>query len=209
MAVKRKDSSTEQKIVAAAQKTFMLRGYDGARMQDIADQAGINKAMLHYYFDNKDKLFEMVFATAYTQIAPDLSLLTNEATPLILRVENFVNHYTNVLMEQPQVASFVVNELNRNPEKVMHFLSGLVSDNTKAQAFMRCVEKEGKHNPNIAKLHPIHLLMHIVSLCYFPFVGKPLFQYLLKLDEFQFQIVLEQRKQETITFLKVLLDAKK
>lgn len=207
MAVKRKDSSTEQKIVLAAQKIFMQRGYDGARMQEIADEAGINKAMLHYYFDNKDKLFEMVFATAYTIIAPDLSLLTDDTMPLINRIENFVNHYTDVLMQQPQVASFVVNELNRNPEKVMQFLRGLVTDNAHAQAFMRSVEKESKKTA-VGTLHPIHLLMHIVSLCYFPFVGKPLFQYLLKLDEFQFQIVLEQRKQETITFLRLLLQGK-
>ncbi len=207
MAVKRKDSNTEQKIVLAAQKIFMQRGYDGARMQEIADEAGINKAMLHYYFDNKDKLFEMVFATAYTIIAPNLSFLTDDSVPLINRIENFVNHYTDVLMQQPQVASFVVNELNRNPEKVMQFLRSLVTDSAHAQAFMRSVEKEGKKTA-VGTLHPIHLLMHIVSLCYFPFVGKPLFQYLLKLDEFQFQIVLEQRKQETITFLRLLLQGK-
>jgi TetR/AcrR family transcriptional regulator len=207
MASKRKDTSTEENIVSAAQKIFMTRGYDGARMQEIADEAGINKAMLHYYFENKDKLFEMVFATAYNTIAPDLSLLTNDSTPLINRIEHFINYYTDALMAQPQLASFVINELNRNPEKVMHFLKSLVTDNSHAQAFMRSVEKEGKAN-NVTTLHPIHLLMHIISLCYFPFVGKPLFQYLLKLDEFQFQIVLEQRKQETIKFIRLLLQGK-
>ena len=62
------EKSTEEKILAAAKKVFVLKGMAGARMQDIADEAGINKALLHYYFRSKEKLFESDFPRGCSKI---------------------------------------------------------------------------------------------------------------------------------------------
>src|SRR5262245_51487236 len=61
MVKKKKDQPTEERIITAARKVFLSKGLAGARMQDIADEAGINKALLHYYFRSKEKLFDMIF----------------------------------------------------------------------------------------------------------------------------------------------------
>ena len=57
----KKDHNAEERILAAAKKVFTTKGMAGARMQDIADEAVINKALVHYYFRDKDKMFEVVF----------------------------------------------------------------------------------------------------------------------------------------------------
>ncbi len=54
------ESSTEEKIFKAAKDVFHRKGFDGTRMQEIADKANINMSMLHYYYRSKDKLFEKV-----------------------------------------------------------------------------------------------------------------------------------------------------
>ena len=64
------EADTEQLILEAAKKVFFNKGFDGARMQEIADVAGINKALLHYYFRSKDKLFEAIFFDAFQQFIP-------------------------------------------------------------------------------------------------------------------------------------------
>src|SRR2546425_901472 len=73
-----KEETTENKILQAAKKVFITKGLDGARMQDIADEAGINKALLHYYFRSKDKLFEVIFMEAATSLFPKIVSILDE-----------------------------------------------------------------------------------------------------------------------------------
>ncbi len=199
MAVKKRDSNTEQNIINAAHKVFLQRGYDGARMQDIADDAQINKAMLHYYFDNKDSLFEKVFVSAYLQIAPDFNQIINSPKAFKERISDFVNYYSDLLQENPHVVGFVVNEMNRNPEMVIKFLKNKTTEVAYLD-LMKVFEKECK-KLKIGNIHPIHFVLHLISICYFPFSGKPMFQYLLRLDEFQYQLIIEQRKKEINQFI--------
>jgi TetR/AcrR family transcriptional regulator len=65
-------SETERKILQAAREVFQRKGLYGARMQEIADAAGINKALLHYYFRNKDKLFDAIFSDVFQNFIPGL-----------------------------------------------------------------------------------------------------------------------------------------
>ncbi|HEX2898201.1 MAG TPA: helix-turn-helix domain-containing protein, partial [Bacteroidia bacterium] len=57
--------NTEFRILEAARHIFQQKGFDGARMQEIADTAQINKGLLHYYFKSKDALFHKVFGIAF------------------------------------------------------------------------------------------------------------------------------------------------
>uniref|UniRef100_UPI002600CD9D TetR/AcrR family transcriptional regulator n=1 Tax=uncultured Chitinophaga sp. TaxID=339340 RepID=UPI002600CD9D len=75
-------SNTEQLIIAAAKKIFFQKGLSGARMQDIADEAGINKAMLHYYYRSKDKLFDMVFQSAMGEMMVDIKAILEKDASL-------------------------------------------------------------------------------------------------------------------------------
>jgi AcrR family transcriptional regulator len=87
-----KDLTTEQKILEAARKIFLAKGLDGARMQDIADEAGINKAMLHYYFRSKDKLFEKIFAEVAGHFLPKIMAIFESKKVCLKKLKPFATN---------------------------------------------------------------------------------------------------------------------
>ena len=113
-----KNISAEEKILAAAHKVFTTKGMNGARMQDIADEAGINKALLHYYFKDKDKLFETIFVVEAQRFFPKITMIFQSDAPLFEKIENFVSEYIDEMQENPYLPWFVINEMNRDPEKL-------------------------------------------------------------------------------------------
>ncbi len=116
MAKSTKDQTTEEKILVASKKIFLTKGLDGARMQDIADEAGINKAMLHYYFRSKDKLFEHIFTEVAGHFLPKIiAILASEKT-VFEKIETFCNEYINQVIQTPYVPIFILNEINKQPE---------------------------------------------------------------------------------------------
>jgi TetR/AcrR family transcriptional regulator len=199
MAKARIDKTTEQKILAAAKKIFVMKGMAGARMQDIADEAGINKALLHYYFRSKEKLFEVIFMEAAQKLFPRINEIFNSDQPLFEKIESFCSEYISVVMENPYLPLFVLNEINQDPE---YFLGKFWVGKTKPDPtkFLQQIEKEVKKG-TIKRISPLHLLMNLISMTIFPFVAKPMFQRNLGLDEMQFRAVMEQRKSEIPRFI--------
>src|SRR5436309_16092480 len=109
----KKDQSAEEKIIAAARKVFLSKGLAGARMQDIADEAGINKALLHYYFRSKDKLFEMIFMEAAQKLFPKISFIFESKMALFDKIEQFADEYISVMVVITYLRSVVLNGMNR------------------------------------------------------------------------------------------------
>ncbi len=199
MAKLKKDKSKEDKILDAARKVFVAKGMYGARMQDIADEAGINKALLHYYFENKEKLFEEVFMEAAGQLFPRINVILNSDDSLYEKIEKFCDEYITIVIENPYLPLFVMNEMNQDPIYFMKKVWGAKNkpDPTK---FLRQIEAEVKKG-KIKPTSPLQLLMNLVSMTIFPFIAKPMFQVNLGLDEFQFRHAMEQRKKEIPKFI--------
>ncbi len=195
----KKEKSTEDKILAAAKKIFLTRGMAGARMQDIADEAGINKAMLHYYFRNKEKLFEVTFMEAAQKLFPRINLIFESDMPLFEKIERFCDEYITILIENPYLPAFVINEMNRD---FAGFLNNVWGQNRlpRPQKLIEQIEKEIKKG-TIKRISPVQLIMNLISMTVFPFVGKAMFQYNMNIDELQFRMILEQRKKEIPKFI--------
>jgi len=124
MVKKAKDTGTEEKILAAARKVFTTKGMAGARMQDIADEAGMNKALLHYYFRDKEKLFETVFLAEAQKFFPTINAIFASEQPLFEKIETFVSEYIDEMLENPYLPWFVINEINRDPDQFMYKIWG-------------------------------------------------------------------------------------
>jgi TetR/AcrR family transcriptional regulator len=198
-----KDLSTEAKILEAAKSVFLLRGLDGARMQDIADEAGINKALLHYYFRSKDKLFEMVFDHMSSRIVPDLTAIVEQDLPIQVTLDRIIHRYIDFVAENPKVPLFLITELNRNPERIKELLSN--SKNfEKMQVFGAKMLGEMQAG-SIKTLNPLHLFMNVMAMCIFPFVAKPMVQHVLKISDADYQIILSQRKEQVSQFVHAAL----
>lgn len=170
-----KKDNTEDKILSAAQSVFIIKGMDGARMQEIANEAGINKALLHYYFRTKQKLFEAIFSKLFNQIFPNLEMLIKADKPIDIKLGNFIDKYTEIMLKNPFLPAFILKEINRDPN---FFVFLFIKKGIQPNLILEMFEKE-MHAGNIVKMNPKDLIINILSMCLFPFAAKPLMQVIL------------------------------
>ena len=166
-----KDTSTEQRIVEAARRVFLRKGMAGARMQEIADEAVINKALLHYYFRSKDKLFDHILDETIERIAGGIKGIFSEDLPVVQRLHSLVDVYIEVLLDNRYLPLFVLNEINHNPDKFATLIKKHIVKNM--GEFIMQVDHEIKEGL-IRPVNPIHLLLNVLGMIIFPFAAFPL-----------------------------------
>ncbi len=195
----KKDQTTEEKILAAAKNVFTIKGMAGGRMQDIADEAGINKAMLHYYFKDKNKLFEVIFLQEAQKFFPRINMIFESEAPLFEKIALFVNEYIDEMVESPYLPWFVLNELNRDAEQFLKTI-WTMAHRPRPDKLLAQIEREVKKG-SIKKINPLHLLVNLLSMTIFPFVAKPMLMRTMQMSELQFKQMIEQRRTEIPQFI--------
>jgi TetR/AcrR family transcriptional regulator len=110
------EQTTEEKILNSATAIFVREGYSGARMQAIADHAGINKALLHYYFRSKENLFERIFRDKYQMFLPKLQGLLDENLSFIAMIDRVVDTYIDMMTANPYLPALMISTLSHHPE---------------------------------------------------------------------------------------------
>ena len=194
-----KEQNTETIILEAAKEVFQHKGMAGARMQEIADKAGINKAMLHYYFRSKDKLFLAVFKFVVQLRAPKvLEVLTNNEH-LFDKIRQFTKEYISFLQKHSFMPLFVISELNRNPDLLKEIFANKI-DNQTEQCLINQINDlvaKGKIRP----IKPEQLLLDIMSLCVFPVIGKPLLKNILQKDDKSYTKLIKERQTYVAEFV--------
>lgn len=190
--------STEQRIFDAAHEVFTQKGMDGAKMQEIADRAGINKALLHYYYRSKEKLYEAVAKVVLGRAVPAVRQVIESDLPLEDKIRRFVDTYIEIVAKNTFIPLFIISEINKHPE---HFFNSILpKDLPRPEIFFQQVEAEiaaGRIRP----IKPQHLIVNTISMCIFPFVGKPLIRIFLGMSPGEMRVFLEERKQEVTTFV--------
>ncbi|WP_166966635.1 TetR/AcrR family transcriptional regulator [Yeosuana marina] len=194
----KKDQNTEQNILNAAKKVFQLKGMDGARMQEIANEAGINKALLHYYFRSKQMLFDAVFKAAFEMIAPQLNEILNDESSIEDKIKNFTYNYISFIIQHPYLPNFIIQEINRNPEFILQMKENPGFPNLKK--FKNQINDEVKAG-QIKPIKAEQLFINILSLNVFPFIGKPLIEAIGDIDDNQFKLLIEERKTHVANFI--------
>lgn len=165
------ENNTEEKILEAARQVFLEKGFDGTRMQEIADKANINKAMLHYYFRKKDKLFEKVFEDAFKRFIPQVGQIMLSDDDLIIKIKFFISTYIDLLLDNQFLPLFIMKEITRNPKIIENLITIKFSEVIEAfQYFIDDEVSKGKIKPVDAK----HLIINVVSMCIFPFIAQPM-----------------------------------
>jgi AcrR family transcriptional regulator len=192
------EKKTEEKIIEAAEKVFIEKGLAGARMQEIADEAGINKALLHYYYRSKDKLFEMVFKLAFKAMAPNLMKAFIGSENLFVKIERFIHTYLGIIEKNPHLPGFILNELSINPQRLEATLSLM---NLDFQPIYEGIEAEVEKK-TIRAIEPKELIINILALCIFPIIAKPMAKGILyKGSEQEYQNMLKKRGDEVTQFV--------
>ena len=195
---KTKDITAEEKILSAARVVFENKGMSGARMQEIADEAKINKSLLHYYYRSKQLLFEAVFKKAFNKLAPQINIVLNSDQSICDKIINFSNNYTSFMLKHPYLPNFILQELNRNPGFVKELIS--VDNFPNIKNFKMQIEKavsDGKIRPIEAE----QLFINILALNIFPFISAPLIKGFINASDKEYNTILEKRKTEIADFI--------
>lgn len=189
----------EEKIFYAATQVFEEKGLTGARMQEIADRAGINKAMLHYYFRSKEKLFDAVFDKLAASMFEKMFACFDNDLPLEKRLEMFYNEHISFLQKHPRMPAFILNEINQNPERIFRIFGSdrirIISSN-----FFREIDEEIAAG-TIKNVDKMQLLINIIGLSVFPFAARGLLNVLFDQHHIQFDDFVERRKNTLPQFI--------
>jgi TetR/AcrR family transcriptional regulator len=191
------EKNTETTILNAAKKVFHRKGFDGARMQEIANQAGLNKALLHYYFRSKEKLFHAVFENAFSEVFSRINDIFHSEFTFSSKIEMLVNYYISFLSENSYVPWFIVNCIYEKPESLKLFLK---TNNYSPISMLQIIEKQIKEEYNI-DVDPMQVYMNILSLCVFPVIAKPLLQHVFEFGPVQLDNFYDTRKKIVPIFI--------
>jgi len=181
---------TERKILEAARKVFISKGMHGARMQEIADEAGINKALLHYYFRSKDKLFQAIFRETFQELMPKAMGIFKEEGTFEDKLRLFVSNYIDTISKNHYLPLFVFNEINQNPEILTEFVEGMKPLQQIVGAELQKKISTGEFRP----INPVQFFSNIIAMTLFPFFAKPLLTNAFTMNEEQFKAFVEERK---------------
>jgi len=193
-----KKISTEERILFSAQQVFHNKGFAGARMQEIADVAQINKGLLHYYYKSKEKLFEKVFDIALKQMLGKLNEILLEDTDLFSKIRSIVDNYIYILNKNRFIPNFIFQEINRDPD---FFYERFSFDKNKeaVKRFEKAVEDEIEKG-NIIHISPKQLIINIISMSIFPFIAKPLATSVLDISDKEFNNLIDERRIQVAEF---------
>jgi AcrR family transcriptional regulator len=168
-------------------------------MQNIADEAGINKAMLHYYFRDKEKLFEVIFLQEAETFFPKINSIFESDLPLFEKIEHFVNEYIDEMVANPYLPWFILNELNRDADRFLSKIWDMKYRPNPAKLLLQ-IEKEAKKG-TIKKINPVHLMLNLISMTIFPFVARPMITRNFQMPAAVFEQIIEERRKEIPKFI--------
>lgn len=195
------DTSTEEKIKTAARKVFMQKGFAATRTRDIAEESGINLALLNYYFRSKEKLFNEIMMEKMQQFFGILLPIVNDpSTKLETKIKQIVSNYIDMLSENPDLPLFVLSEMKGQSEKIKKIIP--VQKITDKISFIKQLKEK---RPDI---NPIHFLMNILGMTVFPFMAKPAFELVAATNKNQLEAILQERKKLIPLWIKAMLKVK-
>jgi AcrR family transcriptional regulator len=200
-----RDGNTGQRILDAAHAVFLRRGTAGARTQEIAKEAGVNPALLHYYFRTKERLAEAVFQRAAAQLMPAVIRVLGSDAELEQKVEQVVDIELRQLLKTPYLPGYILSELAHHPERVRQLFSsatGMTPADVGTRVF-KVLRKQIDARVKAGRMHPIapeQFAINLLALCVFPFAARPMVMALVGLDQAGFEQFINRRRKELAPF---------
>jgi AcrR family transcriptional regulator len=201
----RRDRDTEQRILDAAHTVFIRRGTAGARTQEIAREAGVNSALLHYYFRTKDRLAEAVFRRAALQLMPAVIRVLGSDLELEEKVRQVIDIELRQLLATPYLPGYILSELTHHPERAQQLFSSATGMTPAAigTSVFAILKKQIDERVKTGRMHPVppeQFAVNLLALCVFPFAARPMIMALVGLDDRGFEQFINRRRKELAPF---------
>lgn len=196
-------TETERNILKSAKKIFYQKGFRGARMQEIADDANVNKAMLHYYYRSKQNLFDKIFEGSVLTVTPGLTKIFKGDFDLKTKIQQMIDLLIDLFLDEPYLSNFIVNELSQNPDKLflkfLDFEDGLIG---KVIPLINDQIQQEIDLGNIRKdIKSAELILNIMSMCLLPIMSQPVLQKTLNIDNERMERFMRKRKESVCEFV--------
>lgn len=203
---KRLDINTEEKIKNAARVVFHKKGFSATRTRDIAEEAGINLALLNYYFRSKEKLFEIIIVETMQVFFKSIAEVFNdEETSLEKKIEALASGYIDLMTVNPDIPLFILSELKVQPDT---FLTNLgVKEILLKSSFFKQFQ-QGVKEGRILPIHPFQYIMTLMGMIIFPFVANPIIKGLGNLSQKEFEKLMKERKALIPVWMNAILTGK-
>jgi AcrR family transcriptional regulator len=200
------ERDAEEVILEAAHEVFVRRGTAGARMREIADAAGVNQALLHYYFRSKEGLARAVFGRAARRLMPAVLQALGSDLPLDEKVERVIDTEMEVLGKHPYLPGYILCELAHHPERAEQLVEAALGEDgeSSGQAALAVLGgqlREAAEAGTIAPTAPEQLVVNLLALAIFPFAARPLHEIVLGLDDEGYEAFLGVRRNELAGFV--------
>jgi AcrR family transcriptional regulator len=197
------DASTEERIKEAARKVFTTKGFAAARTRDIAEEAGINLALLNYYFRSKEKLFELIMLENIQQFIRGIKeIIMEEETGLKDKIERISSFYIDMLIRNPDLPLFILSELRANPDHLADRLD--IKDVLRNSQFFKQLAEKAKAQG----VNPMQYFMNMMGMIVFPFIASPLLRKIGNLKPEEFTALMMERKKWIAKWIDAMLKIK-
>lgn len=201
------DRETQQRILDAARAVFVRRGTAGARMQEIAAEAGVNQALLHYYFRSKERLSNAVFEQFAARLFPALIQTLDGDASIDEKVERFVALYLDNLTRNPFLPGYLLAELHHHPQRIEQVLAGVMGakpGHVLPPLFHKLARQidEGVKSGSMRPIASEQFVVNLISLCIFPFAARPMLSIVFGMDDTAFARFIDRRRTELPVFFR-------
>ncbi len=196
-----KRQDVEKEIIESAKKLFINNGFKGTTMRNIATDAGVNLAMLNYYFRSKENLFDIIFEEAFQKMSSNIIPVMMADMGVVEKIRAFVDVYIDGLIKNSAIPGFIFQEVFVNPSRLFSKLETKPQIIENIKQFQLQLKKEAdegliKHIEN-----PLDLLVNIVSMCLFPFIAKPVIEEATGCSDSEYEIYMTLRKKTVADFI--------
>ncbi len=205
-AKKKIDGTTEEKIKEAARKLFTQKGFAATKTRDIAAKAGINLALLNYYFRSKEKLFEIIMLENMEQFIRGVALIMlDEKASVQEKIEKLISMYIDMLLKEPDLPLFIINTLRNNPSKLLMKMDAEIGP---ARDFFEKQVKRETKAAGVTPMNPFHIIANLIGLTIFPFVARPLLMRRVNIEDGEFYALMQERKKLIPKWMEAMLKVK-
>lgn len=186
------NQQTEKLIKETAKRVFFQKGLLNATTQQIADEAGVNRALIHYYFRSRDQLFKAILEEAVNETRNKVDSIFNSDEPFKVKISKYLDVFIDRNAEFPYMQNFIITEIMQDPEKMKEHFSR--KRNHMLKHIVPPLTKEIESG-NMDPIDPEHFIVNMMSMCSYPLVAKPFIQNMFSYDDKMYRKFLKERKQ--------------
>ena len=202
-----RDGATEQRILDAAKAVFIRQGTAGARMQEIAQEAGVNQALLHYYFRTKERLSEAVFRETAGKMFPAIIQIIGSDLAITEKIDRVIDTYLTAMTHAPFLPGYIISELHHHPERITQLLGDIAGGNLSdaVRPSFEKLEQQIAAEARAGRMRRItaaQFFVNLISLCVFPFAARPMLRAALGLDDDGFAKFIDQRRKDLPIYIR-------